>query len=96
MSYDGEERRHWHLDKRLSIGHLVTTVSVAIGVILFFADVDKRVDQNTSEIAHTRELMRVEQQNLRQKVDEIDDTVKGVDRKLDKLIERQLEGRSRE
>lgn len=40
----------WHLDKRLSAGHIVTTAVVAASVFMWLANVDKRVELNTHAI----------------------------------------------
>lgn len=43
--YAGDERRNksWHLDKTISIGHILTTLSVAGSLIVWGLTVDKRV-----------------------------------------------------
>ena len=47
----------WHLDKRVSLGHLVTTLSVAVAAMLWLSSVDKRVDLNAQEISHNSDLI---------------------------------------
>lgn len=40
----------WHLDKRLSVGHIITTLAVAGTAFWWLADIDKRVDLNSAAI----------------------------------------------
>lgn len=43
--YEGVERRNgsWHLDKTISIGHILTTLTVAGSLVVWGLTVDKRV-----------------------------------------------------
>ena len=40
----------WHIDKRLSLGHIVTTLVVGVTALLWLANIDKRVDLNDQKI----------------------------------------------
>lgn len=87
--------RHWHLDKRLNLGHLLTTVSLAAAIMWWGAAMDRRVavleaardSQATNDSRQDADLhralaaMKEESRMLRE---EIRDT----GRKLDRLIER--------
>jgi hypothetical protein len=43
--WDGEERRNsrepWHVKKEISYGHILTTLTIAVGVILSYTDIIK-------------------------------------------------------
>jgi hypothetical protein len=55
----GAER--WHLDRRVSIGHLLTTAVVGISAILWLSDVDSRVSLNAHIVdAASRRIDRIE------------------------------------
>ncbi|TVO75126.1 hypothetical protein [Sedimenticola selenatireducens] len=43
--YSGPERRGnpWHLKREISVGHLLTTISMLLAAFWFFAGLDKRV-----------------------------------------------------
>lgn len=43
MTSNAEERRKWHVDKTLNIGHLLTTVVIASSVFIYASGMDKRV-----------------------------------------------------
>ena len=42
----------WHLDKRVSIGHVVTTITVAASVMVFGLRLEGRVAVNETQIAN--------------------------------------------
>ena len=44
-------RQRWHLDRRVSIGHLLTTVAVGVSAVLWLSDVEKRLSLNAQSIA---------------------------------------------
>ena len=99
-----DNRRAWHLEKSISVGHIVTTFTIAIGIVFAWADMDNRVDQTILENEHqTRAITRIEHkqekdkselvtqiQHLRQ---ENKDDNRLIQEKLDRLIQRQLDER---
>ncbi len=57
-NYDGIDRRQqsgWHIDKTISLSHVVATLSIAIAGIWYLADQDKRIERNAIQIAHVDE-----------------------------------------
>lgn len=45
-----ENNGHWHLDKRISWGHIATTLSMCLAAILWFVTLQGRIDQNALNI----------------------------------------------
>ena len=91
----------WHISKTVSVGHIVTTVAVAIAGFWYFAGLEKRIDTTAIEVAHQKEaIVRVEirqerdQTELTRKLTEIRTEQKQdnrrIEEKLDKLIDREL------
>ncbi|MBU6955751.1 hypothetical protein [Hahella sp. HN01] len=84
-------RRHWHLDKTISVGHLISTLVIAISVITWAGSIDRRVEQNALAVKYLNE----EQVQQRQRIDavrnEIKTDLRAINDKLDRLIERQSE-----
>lgn len=90
-----DDERHWHLDKRLNLGHLLTTVSLAAAIMWWGAAMDRRVavleaardvqtlndGRQDADLHRALAAMKEESRLLRE---EIRDT----GRKLDRLIER--------
>jgi len=57
--FGGGER--WHLDRRVSVGHLLTTLAVGASALFWLSDVESRVSLNAQALAAaTQRLDRVE------------------------------------
>ncbi len=85
------QHNHWTFDKRISLSHMITTISLVGAILVWGFGLETKVDLNTREILHQKEL-RKEQTTA------IKDTIRGIrleyqeiNRKLDKLIDRELE-----
>lgn len=90
-----DDPRHWHLDKRLNISHLLTTFAMAASIMWWGAAMDRRVavleearqqqratdERQDADLYRTLTAMKEESRLLR---DELRETT----RKLDRLIER--------
>ncbi len=83
-----DDRRHWHLDKRVSIGHLLTTLSVAGVVFAWVLSVEQKTEKNTADITHVREIMSIQNQHITEKMEAIRKGVNNLDLKMDRLINR--------
>ena len=83
MEYSGEERRssHWHLDKRLNIGHLISTILLATAAFAYISKFDNRLTVlETSYASADRYQQQFNQQVTRE--------LQNISAKLDRLIER--------
>lgn len=81
-------RQAWHLDKTVSIGHIITTLTVAGSVLIWAMNVSTRVSVLESEIVHGKLAdSRIESQ-LKESVARIEAAVvrieAAVERKADK------------
>lgn len=95
MSVPDDHDRHWHLDKRLNLGHLITTASLAAAIMWWGAAMDRRVavleaaasvqaGTDTRQDADLHRALAAMKEESRLLRDELRDT----GRKLDRLIER--------
>ncbi len=89
-----QENRHWHLDRRVSVGHLVTTVTVLVAMVLWGARLETRlvVIENTAD-RQTRIDTRQDEESRRMR-EEIREELKSLNNKIDRYFE-QLLNRSR-
>lgn len=85
----GPDKRSWHLDKTISVGHLVSTLVIAISVFSWAVTLDKRVEQNSIAIVHLKEQQANEQKRLQELRHEIKQDLRDINQKLDRLIESQ-------
>ena len=83
------DKRSWHLDKTISVGHLVSTLVIAISVFSWAITLDKRVEQNSIAIVHLKEQQANEQKRLQELRQEIKQDLRDINSKLDRLIENQ-------
>jgi hypothetical protein len=87
--------RHWHLDKRLNVSHLLTTVALATGMIGWGAAMDRRVAileeraaaQRNIDDRQDAELLRAHLM-LKEEIRGVRDELRDQSKKLDRLIER--------
>jgi hypothetical protein len=62
-----ENNGRWHLDKRFSWGHILTTIGLLIVYLVWSTDMDKRVVINSLEIdQNEKDIMRIEKNIVRQ------------------------------
>lgn len=74
-----EERRRdgWHIDKRVQITHLITTLVVVVSTVLYIAKIEQRIAVLETQATAQRESFAV-----------LRDQLGRVESKLDRLIER--------
>ncbi len=102
MSYDGEDRRdeRWHLTKGVSWSHLMSTLVLAGVVLSSYIEMGDGIQhnqakmiENKKEIEHVRELNELNTGQLKEAIHEVGLQYEKIDAKLDKLIDRELNGR---
>lgn len=85
----------WHLDRRVNIGHLLTTLTLAAGLFMWGSKMDTRV--TVLEVQGTTQERSVERQDaiiernvqlMREEFRALRDEMREQNRKLDKLVER--------
>jgi len=82
-----EERRrdyeNWHLDKRVNVGHLLTTLVIAGGLFIWAMNTDSRITR-----------LEVRQEQSTRTAQEIKGELQILNRKMDRLIENLMNGRN--
>lgn len=84
--YEGPERREergWKINKHLDVGHLLTTVALACSIVFWGAQMDSRV-------AQLEYITKQQADVIGQQRAEVRDSLKAIDGKLDRLVEREL------
>jgi len=79
----GNERRNWHLDKTISIGHLLSTIIIAGSVFAWASAVDRRVDKNTQSINYLKQQQIQESERLSKIRAESQEMVNRIEKRLD-------------
>lgn len=84
------ERREWHLDKTVSIGHIISTLIITMSVFSWALTIDKRVEQNVQSIKFLTQNQKRVESRVDSTKQEIRQDLQAINSKLDRLIERQM------
>lgn len=88
QSKDKPQQEHWHLDKRVNVGHLLTTLVLAGTMMSWAATIETRIAQHEVKIdANTYRLDRSDER-FKDDLDKLYTAVNRIDDKLDRLIEK--------
>lgn len=90
----GDDKR-WHLDKRLNIGHMLTTAVIVGSGIMMLNDLQDQVVITSAEVSHQRELIDRVENLARTRSIETRQQLDKIDGKLDRLLDRELERNAR-
>src|SRR4030067_609548 len=91
-----DQRRQWHLDKSVSLSHLLTTVTLAVGGAWYIMGMETQIALGREQLKYTQDqVSRIQtvigEGNipLRRDIDRIQTDLNKVNDKLDQLIVRQ-------
>ena len=87
------DRREWHLDKTVSVGHIISTLVIAMSVFSWALAIDKRVEQNAQNIKFLTQNHKRLENHVEATRNEIRQDLRAINAKLDRLIERRTEGK---
>jgi len=80
------EDRQWHLDRRVSVGHLVTTLTFLVAMVLWGARLETRIAL-MEDRAHTQARVDARQDLETQRVrEEIREELKSLNLKIDRFF----------
>lgn len=81
-----DNAREWHLDKTVSWGHILTTISLVMSGLYFFFDIKEDVAvmgaTYQQEIEHVKELQDQQNKNIDEKIDDIKEDLKEILKEL--------------
>lgn len=72
----------WHLDRRISLGHLVTTVTFLVAMVLWGARLETR-------ITVTETTVQAQKEQVNTGLHDVKVRLQNIEAKLDRAIERQ-------
>jgi 3-deoxy-D-manno-octulosonate 8-phosphate phosphatase KdsC-like HAD superfamily phosphatase len=77
----------WHLDRRLQITHILSTLSLGVGAVLYVGDIRKDVDVlKAKEVAQAARDQR-QDSDVAARQQDLQSRLERIDEKLDRLIE---------
>ncbi|MAM85722.1 hypothetical protein [Marinobacter salsuginis] len=89
MEYD---RRHWHISKSISVGHILTTLTAMLAAFWFLAQQDTRISNLELNYSHLKASRAEDQARTDRKFEELKTDLRTINAKLDRLIESQSGG----
>ena len=103
--YTGDERRDtsWHVEKKVSVSHMISTIVLAGALVGIYQDMDNRQVRVEAKVEHNKEEVnridndhtaRMDRIRIEQKesVKKVDKNLERINDKLDRLIERGVNG----
>ncbi|MDE1463359.1 hypothetical protein [Spartinivicinus poritis] len=82
--------KHWHLDRTVSITHIISTIAVVVSLFAWGGSIDKRIDQNAQTIKHLTELQQRQENRINEVKSEIRSDLKIINGKLDRMMETRI------
>lgn len=87
---DPSDRRHWHLDKSVSVGHLLTTITLAGAVFLWAMKMETRISLLEQSAVRQVEVDQRQDKEADSRSISMRDDLRSINAKLDRIIERGL------
>lgn len=76
------------MDKKVNIGHIITTIALGASLVAWGGNIDKRVENNRITIEHVEEQQQRDRDQAQQRFSEIREDLKDIGDKLDRLLEK--------
>lgn len=86
MAANKDEDNGWHLDKRVSVGHIVTTAVVIVSFVVWANTLDKRIALNENAIKQNEKQIELQREQTAQVYSGLHSELEKINDKLDKFI----------
>ena len=87
----GDDGGSWHLDKRVNVGHMLTTAALFGAMLVSVNDLQDQVVRNTAEFKHQREIISRVELTSAQRDRDTRAQLDRIDSKIDRLLDRELQ-----
>jgi hypothetical protein len=74
---------HWHLEKTVSVGHIITTLAAVGSVVVWGLNVDKRVTVLEAQAVYSHQSMDQMDKNWRESMSEVKSALIRIEAKID-------------
>jgi len=68
-------KRDWHIEKSVSVGHILTTAVIIIGMLSYFNEQDKRIAANKQDIEFIKVQRSEDLGRIEKSLDEIKELI---------------------
>ena len=66
----------WHIKKQIDLAHITTTLVLIVGGVLFVSEMDKRIDRNTQNLEHVKQLRSEDLKRIDKRLDTIEGLIR--------------------
>lgn len=77
------DNRSWHLEKTISVGHIMTTLTVAGGLMLWGMKTDTRISVLEAEVVHQQQSDERQDKQWQDSISRIEHALIRIEDKLD-------------
>jgi hypothetical protein len=81
-------RNDWHIDKTVSIGHMISTVVVLVTGVMYIDSIDTKVEKQGVKIEAIQQQVQQQRSDTKDMFLHIREDMKRINDKLDRLIEK--------
>lgn len=78
----------WHLRKEISVGHILTTLTVAGAAFLWMAELEKRVERNAVMVQAIGERVTRTEDRTERQLERIHNALVRIEAKLDDKVDK--------
>jgi len=83
-------KNDWHIDKTVSIGHMISTAVVLVTGVMYIDSIDTKVEKQGVQIKAIEQQVKQQRDDTKGMFNQLREDMKGIDSKLDRLIDREL------
>lgn len=83
-----ETSNGWHLKKEIQLGHIITTVTVAVSAVLYIQKIEQRVALIEQSVSMQRERDDRQDHAMGEATQLLRQQLERIESKLDRLVER--------
>lgn len=77
----------WHLDKKVSLSHIVATLTLAAAIFTWGSKIEQRIALVEASSTRQAQVDQAQDQEFRRSVVEMREDIRELSRKIDKLID---------
>lgn len=85
---DAQSQRNWHFEKTVSIGHLLTTLSIAGSILIWAMHMESRITILQAGLTYSKEADVRMEQGMHDKFSELTTTLVRIESKIDGKVDK--------
>lgn len=82
-----EDQNKWHLKREVQLGHIITTITVVVSVVIYTQKQEQRIALLENHVAVQRERDERQDKSQSEAITQVRSHLERMEAKLDRLIE---------